>query len=131
MKEIIKTAFVPMLAIAHGTMELDFYKNAFNAIETKHIENDDGSIHVSEMFIFGAMIHFHEESYNGSTFSPDKHKGVTTTIGLMVADVDVIMTRAISFGAGLLSPAIDYDYGYRQGKIIDPLGHHWIIEKIL
>ena len=70
MKPSSKTAFVPQLIIAHGTMNLDFYKNAFGAIETKHLTNDDGSIHVSEMFIDGAMFHFHEEAYDGKTFSP-------------------------------------------------------------
>jgi hypothetical protein len=45
MNTIVKTAFVPQLAISHGTMDLEFYKNAFGAIETKHVTNDDGSIH--------------------------------------------------------------------------------------
>ena len=30
----------------------------------------------------------------------------------------------------VLSPVIDYEYGYRQGEIKDPFGHHWIIEKL-
>jgi PhnB protein len=131
MKETPKTAFVPQLAIAHGTMELEFYKKAFGAIETKHITNDDGSIHVSEMFIDGAMFHFHEESYDDTTFSPGRYHGVTTTIGLMVADVDTVMASAIAAGAKEKSPAQSYDYGYRQGSIIDPLGHHWIIEMVI
>jgi len=42
MKETSKTAFVPQLIISHGTMDLQFYKDAFGAIETKHITNDDG-----------------------------------------------------------------------------------------
>jgi len=29
MKDIPKKAFVPQLAISHGTMDLEFYKNAF------------------------------------------------------------------------------------------------------
>ena len=131
MKETSKTAFVPQLIISHGTMDLQFYKDAFGAIETKHITNDDGSIHVSEMFIDGAMFHFHEERYNGSSFSPDKHNGVTAIIGLMVADVDAIMAKAIAAGAKETSPAQSYDYGYRQGEIIDPLGHRWLIEMII
>jgi len=28
-----------------------------------------------------------------------------------------------------ISPAKDYEYGYRQGEIKDPFGHHWLIEK--
>ena len=105
MKEISKTAFVPQLVISHGTMDLEFYKKAFGAVETKHLTNDDGSIHVSEMFIDGAMFHFHEEAYNGSTFGPEKHNGVTTIIGLMVADVDAVMARTLSAGARLTSAA--------------------------
>ena len=131
MNDTPKTAFVPQLAISHGTMDLDFYKKAFGAIETKHISNDDGSIHVSEMFIDGAMLHFHEESYDGKTFSPGKYNGVTTTIGLMVADMDAVMARAVAAGARITSPAQSYDYGYRQGSIVDPLGHLWIIEMVI
>ena len=128
MKEIPKTAFVPMLVIAHGTMDLEFYKNAFGAIESKHLTNDDGSIHVSEMLIDGAMFHFHEEVAHSNTFSPGKYNGVTTIIGLMVANVDSVMKHALAAGARETSPARDYDYGYRQGEIVDPLGHHWLIE---
>ena len=62
MNNISKIAFVPQLIIAHGTMELEFCKEAFGAIETKHIVNDDGSINVSEMFIYENMFHFYEES---------------------------------------------------------------------
>ena len=131
MKNIPKTAFVPQLIISHGTMDLEFYKNAFGAVETKHITNDDGSIHVSEMFIDDAMFHFHEESYTGSSFSPTKYKGVTAIIGLMVADVDAVMARAIAAGAKETSPAQSYDYGYRQGEVMDPLGHRWLIEMVI
>ena len=131
MTATVKTAFVPMLMIAHGTMSLEFYKTAFGAIETKHLTNDDGSIHVSEMFIDGAMFHFHEESWDGSSFAPSKYNGVTTIIGLMVADVDAVMARAVAAGAIVRNPAQSYDYGYRQGEGIDPLGHRWLIEQVI
>jgi PhnB protein len=131
MKDTPRTAFVPQLVISHGTMDLEFYKNAFGAIETKHLTNDDGSIHVSEMFIDGAMFHFHEENYDGTTFGPGKYSGVTTIIGLMVADVDAVMARAVAAGARVTSPAQSYDYGFRQGTIVDPLGHEWLIEMVI
>lgn len=131
MNQVNKTAFVPQLVIPHGTMNLDFYKKAFNTTETKHLINDDGSIHVSEMFIDGAMFHFHEESWDGTSFGPEKYKGVTTIIGLMVEDVDAVMAKAVAAGATVRSPAKSYDYGYRQGSIIDPLGHQWLIEMVI
>jgi PhnB protein len=131
MKDIPKTAFVPQLVISHGTMDLEFYKNAFGAVETKHLTNDDGSIHVSEMFIDGAMFHFHEESWNGYSFGPGKYNGVTAIIGLMVSDADAVMARALAAGAKETSAMQSYDYGYRQGTILDPLGHYWLIEMVI
>jgi PhnB protein len=131
MKNIPKTAFVPMLLIKSGTMELTFYKKAFDATELRRWSNDDGSIHVAEMSIDGAMFHFHEEKPDSGNFSPERANGVTTIIGLMVDDVDTIMARALAAGARESSPAQDYDYGYRQGEVIDPFGHRWLIEKVI
>jgi PhnB protein len=126
-----KTAFVPQLVIATGMMDLSFYKNAFGAVETKVFKNDDGSIHVSEMQIDDALFHFHEESSDGSTFNPGKYNGVTARIGLLVENVDLIMRQAVAAGAIEISVAQNYDYGYRQGLLIDPLGHQWLIEMVL
>jgi PhnB protein len=124
------TTFVPMLALAHGVKSLEFYERAFGAIDVRTLRDDDGSIHISEMTIEGALVHFHEESARG-TFSPSKHGGVTTTIGIFVDDVDAVMSRALAAGATLLEAAQDHDYGYRQGTVIDPFGHHWLIERAL
>jgi PhnB protein len=30
-----------------------------------------------------------------------------------------------------VSPVQDYEYGYRQGEIIDPFGHRWVLQKDL
>ena len=44
------------------------------------------------------------------------------------ADVDEVMEKAIKAGATEISPAKDYDYGYRQGNIQDIFGHQWMIQ---
>ncbi|HMK24818.1 MAG TPA: VOC family protein [Chitinophagaceae bacterium] len=109
-------------------MDIDFYTKAFGAIELRRWTNDDGSIHVAELSINGALFHLHEETLASASFSPEKYNGTTVTIGLFVPDVDAFMSRAIDAGAKEISPAKDYEYGYRQGKIKDPFGHHWMIE---
>src|SRR4051812_6993132 len=102
-----RTAFVPMLAIGHGTMDIEFYKDALGAIELRRLSNDDGSVHVAEMTIDGAMFHLHEENVPAGSFAPARHNGVTATIGLMVADVDAVITKAVAAGAKLISEARD------------------------
>ena len=131
MKESPKTFFAPELLIKSGVTDLDFYKNAFGAVELRRFTNDDGSVHVSEMTIDGNLFHIHEERADGGKLSPESAKGVTTIIGLFVADVDAVMARALAAGATLTSPAQSYDYGYRQGQVTDPFGHLWQIQMVI
>ena len=124
-----KTAFVPQLIIGHGVTDISFYTKAFGAKELHRWSNDDGSIHVAELLIDGAMFHLHEEGRKD--LSPGKAGGTTVIVGLMVDDVHAVFDQAVSAGAEVISPVTDYDYRYRQGDITDPFGHHWLIEKIL
>ena len=57
-----------------------------------------------------------------------KKQNFVIYIGLFVENVDALMNKALKAGATLLSPAQDYDYGYRQGSFQDPFGHQWVIE---
>ena len=120
--------FAPQLLINNGTTDISFYEKAFGAKENLCLYNDDGSIHVAELSINRIIFHLHEVT-KPHFFSPDKHHGTTCIIGLFVPDVDGVMRDAIEAGAKEISPAQDYEYGYRQGEFEDPFGHHWLIEK--
>jgi PhnB protein len=123
-----KIYFAPQLFIPSGVTDISFYFKAFGAVETRSYLNDDGSIHVAELSINGSIFQLHDERPLKGQLEPKKVKGVTTLIRIFVEDVDSVMTNAIQAGATLLSPAQDYDYGYRQGNIQDPFGHQWMIE---
>jgi PhnB protein len=120
--------FAPQLYIPNGVRDVDFYIKGLGAIELRRFSNDDGTIHVSELSVGGAVFHLHEETKNSTSFSPERHQGSTVTIGLFVDDVDAYMARAVAAGAKVTSPAQDYDYGYRQGDLVDPFGHVWMFE---
>ena len=124
-----KTFFAPELFINNGVKDISFYENAFGASEQKRFSNDDGSIHVVELSIDGAIFHLHETTAKQYFFSPDKNNGTTICIGIFVSDVDEVMSKAIEAGAIEINPAQDYEYGYRQGTIKDPFGHYWQIQK--
>jgi PhnB protein len=123
-----QTTFAPQLIIPNGITDVDFYVQAFGAIELRRVSNSDNSIHVSELLVDNAIFHLHEETADSGFFSPKRHNGTTVTIGLFVPNVDTVMDRASAAGGEVVSPAQDYDYGYRQGKIRDPFGHIWMIE---
>lgn len=122
-------AFAPELFINNGITDISFYEKAFGATEQLRFTNEDGSLHVAELSINGTLFHVHEVTAKTHFFTPDKHNGTTICIGLFVPDVDEVMSRAIKAGAIEISPAQDYEYGYRQGTIKDPFGHYWQIQK--
>ena len=126
-----KVFFAPELFINNGVKDISFYENAFGAIEVMRFSNDDGSLHVAELSISGTIFHIHEITAKTCFFSPAKHDGTSVLIGLFVADVDHVMNKAVNAGAIEMSPAQDYEYGYRQGTVKDPFGHYWQIQRKL
>jgi PhnB protein len=120
------THFAPELHIPNGTIEIDFYKK-FGTTENFCLRNDDGSIHVAELEINGAIFHVHETMRDA--IEPISAKGVTSVIGLFVPNVEEVMQKAIHAGAIEVNPTTDHDYGYRQGMFKDPFGHYWQIQK--
>jgi PhnB protein len=123
------TFFAPELFINNGVKDVSFYERAFGASEQRRFSNDDGSIHVVELCIDGAIFHIHEITSKTHFFSPGKNNGSTVCIGLFVDDVHKTINSAIKAGAIEINPVQDYDYGYRQGTIKDPFGHYWQIQK--
>lgn len=122
------TAFAPQVLIDNGVDDISFYERAFNAQENFCLRNEDGSVHVAELSIDGAIFHLHEIS-QPHYLTPAKANGVTALIGLFVDDVDACVKRAVGAGATEKSPVRNYEQGYRQATITDPFGHEWKIEK--
>jgi PhnB protein len=130
LKEIRPAGFAPMLYLKTLAPAIEFYKKAFGAIELRTITNSDGSVHVSEMAIGRSLFRMHEEVTRDQNLSPATLNGTTVVLGLLVDDPDVTVRNAVAAGAKEINPVQDYEYGYRQGTIEDPFGHHWMIEKI-
>ena len=123
------TFFAPMIYLKKLAPAIEFYKKAFGAIVLRQWNNDDGSVHVAEMSIDGALFHLHEEITRNNELCPETLNGTCIAIGLFVVDVHGMMAKAVAAGGNVLDPVTDYDYEYRQGCVADPFGHHWLLEK--
>ena len=123
------TFFAPHLTVRNVLAEMEFCTAAFDAVELRRFSNPDGTVHVGELSINGALFHLHEEMPNSEELSPETLKGTTSAIGLFVPDPADTMKKAIAAGARETNPVKDYDYGYRQGTVTDPAGHVWLIQK--
>ena len=124
-----QTAIVPMLYMKDLGAAIEFYKKAFGATERWKIDHG-GNVHVAEMLIPPVIFRMHEEVKREGELSPSTLNATSIVIGLLVDNPDELAAKAIAAGATELSPVQDYEYGYRQGTIRDPFGHHWCLEKM-
>ena len=119
------------LSVRRGQEAVEFYKEAFGAVEVYRVGGDDShSPIVSQLEIDGASFWVADESPEHLNFSPETVAGGTVRMLLVVADPDAAIVRAVAAGARLVRPASD-EHGWRLGRIADPFGHHWEIGKPL
>jgi PhnB protein len=123
------TTFAPHLYLTNVAAAIDFYRAAFGAIELRRWSNPDGTVHVAELQIGGALFHLHEERPDAGQFSPQTLKGTSSQIGVFDDDPDALFASAVVAGAQVLSAMQDFDYGYRQGVVVDPFGHQWLLQR--
>ena len=120
------TTITPMLSVQDVTAAVDFYQRAFGAdLVARHGP-------VVELAIEGSRFYAVAEDPERGNVSPRSDGGKTTVrIDLIVADPDGVARRALDAGAREMFPVEDRDYGFRQGRVVDPEGHHWLIGKPL
>lgn len=124
------TRIYPFLTVRDAGAAIDYYKRAFAAEEISRAANPAGQI-VAQLVIDGQELGLAEENPDGFNLAPPTLGGTSVRVSLVVADPDAVAQRAISAGATELFPVADQPYGWRQGRVVDPFGHHWLIGKPL
>ncbi|MEZ5921599.1 MAG: VOC family protein [Parvularculaceae bacterium] len=115
------------LSVVGGTKAVEFYKNAFGAVqEFCNMAEDGKRIMHARLRINGAAILLSDDfpEFCGGGELP-KPAGVM--IHLEVDDADKWFKRASDAGATVIMPLADMFWGDRYGQVLDPFGHKWSI----
>ena len=119
------TALYPFLAVRDTDAAIKFYGDAFGAIVRERLEAPGAVVAVLE--IDGMPFGVATEAPDLDTPSPETAGATTVRVSLHVDDPDATAARAIAAGATEMFPVADQPYGLRQGRVVDPFGHHWLI----
>lgn len=119
------TDLYPFLAVRDTDAASEFYVEAFGAKVVQRF----GPVRVLE--IEGFHVGLAPEAPELGTPSPETAGATTVRVSLHVDDPDALAERAVAAGATVLFPVEDQDYGMRQGRVVDPFGHHWLIGRQL
>ena len=121
----IMCSIAPMLSVRNGARAVEFYKAAFGAIEVFRVEDPSGAV-VSRLSVDGAEFWVSDESPEHANFSPESLGGGSVRMILTVPDPDAMFAKALAAGATQIV-AVEENYGWHLGRVLDPFGHHWEI----
>lgn len=121
----------PFLAVRDVDAAVAFYSEAFGATEAmERVVAPDGP-QVALLVIEGQQVGVATEAPDLDTPSPETVGATTVRISLHVDDADAAQARAVAAGAREMFAVADQPYGLRQGRVVDPFGHHWMISHAL
>jgi len=122
-----RTSIAPMLSVRNGAKAVEFYQAAFGAGVIFRIDDDKGHV-VARLSVGEAEFWVADESPEHKNFSPETLRGSTVRMVMIVADA--AFNRAVAAGAAVVRPVANR-HGWREGRVVDPYGHHWEIGKPL
>jgi PhnB protein len=115
------------LSVRNGRAAVDFYKEAFGAIEIYRFGGtEDLKEVVAQLAVGNSQFWVEDESPADGNFSPESLGGATTRMLLVVDDPHSFVRRAIDAGAVEITP-VQEEHGWLLGRIDDPFGHRWEI----
>ena len=117
----------PHLICAGAADAIEFYKQAFGAVEQARLPGPDGRLMHASVKIGDSQVMLVDEMPEWGALGPKSLKGSPVTIHLYVDDVDAVVARAVKAGAKVTMPVADQFWGDRYGKLEDPFGHHWSV----
>ena len=117
----------PHLVCARAADAIEFYKKAFNAVETGRLAGPQGKLLHAMIRIGDSAVMLVDEMPEWGALGPKALKGSPVTIHLYVEDVDAFVKRAVGAGAKITMPLEDMFWGDRYCKFEDPFGHRWSV----
>lgn len=122
---MIRTSIKPFLVVNNAIKAVDFYINAFGAVEAKRysLENNKAS---SVVTIEGAEFYLSDEEPCDGSQTASQPYNTSIRIILETKNADKIFENALKYGAAEICP-ITTEENWRIGKLKDPFGHIWEI----
>ena len=121
----IKTTIKPFLTVSDAVIAVDFYTNAFGAVESKRFSLPDNKISLV-ITIEDAEFYLSDEEPCDGTASAGQISNAPIRIILETSNADQLFENALKLGAEEICP-LTTEEDWKIGKLKDPFGHIWEI----
>jgi len=117
----------PHLVCAGAAAAIEFYKEAFGAVEIARMAGPDGKLFHAMVRIGDSFLMLVDDFPDMRALGPKALGGSPVTIHLSVVDADATFRRATAAGATPRMPVTEMFWGARYGQVVDPFGHIWSV----
>lgn len=117
----------PHLVCEGAADAIEFYKKAFNAVETMRMPGQSGKLMHAALTIGDSVIMLADDFPEHGGLGPKALKGSPVTLHMYVVDTDATFKQAVDAGATPRMPPTDMFWGDRYAQVTDPFGHNWAI----
>jgi len=118
----------PMLVFSDARKAIEFYKQAFGAMERYAMPGPDGKgVMHAELLIGDSIIMMGEENPNEPCKSAETAGGSPVSFYIYLENADEAFRRALEAGAESRMPVQDMFWGDRVGTVQDPFGYSWTL----
>jgi PhnB protein len=121
-----RNAVVPHIYIDGAAAAIEFYQQAFGAIELFRIAQPSGKILHAEIEIAGSIIMLGDPDERLYA-EPRKLGRCTAGLHIFADDNAALMQRAVKMGAELIQAPTEMFYGANSASVRDPFGHIWVL----
>ncbi len=124
--EVMHTV-TPHLICEGAAAAIEFYKQAFGAVELSRQEAPNGKLLHATLRIGDSAIFMADANPEWQSKGPKELGGTPVVIHLYVEDVDAVVAQATEAGGTVVMPVQDTFWGDRYGVLTDPFGHSWSV----
>ncbi|NVB82461.1 MAG: VOC family protein [Kofleriaceae bacterium] len=125
------SSLTPRLVVSDAARAISFYAEAFGAKVLEHHADDSGHVVLAVLAIGDLKFALTEEKRAWHNVAPTSLGGSPVLLALAVDDADAVGEKMQRAGAKVVFPIDDHGYGFRDGRLVDPFGHYWIVSQAL
>lgn len=120
-------SIAPYLVMRHAADAIEFYKQAFGAVEIYRLLFGEGKVAHAELQIGSSRLLLADEVPGYGAMSAFSIGGTPVALMHYVENVDEVADRFVKAGGKVIRPVEVHFYGDRSGQFEDPEGYKWIL----
>ncbi|MEM7443232.1 MAG: VOC family protein [Pseudomonadota bacterium] len=121
----------PRLVVSDADAALTFYSDTLGAERLERFADQSGRVVHAAMRIGKSVFTMTQEEPAWGLNSPNNSTGASVLLHLTVPDPDTTAEKVVALGGKMVISIDDRPYGKREGRVLDPFGHAWILSRTI